>query len=363
MNLFFFIAVFCLTFSQAFSEIHHHWINQGDVTVNSYQWEVQDISPFDELLLSWNGSRPEQGHYAFYVSVNADSWSPWLLYAEWGTSFQKSFIFNQEGLPVRVYQDAVEVLEGMKATGFRIKVVSEDNANLSEIDSLHVCISNPNSISYNEAYYSTPSCLVDVQGLSQMALEDSRRERLCSPTSTTAVVRFLKNDVTLDPIEFAESCWDSGFDIFGNWVFNVAEAYNQVNDSEYSCWVERYENFSGILDSLEKGFPSVISVRGPLPGSALPYKSGHLLAVIGFDAERYEVICMDPAFKTNTETVVRYKLNDLLKAWERRKNVAYVFTHAKRRRGEGVSQKGSGLTFGHFWQKESPENGHIIALP
>ena len=70
----------------------------------------------------------------------------------------------------------------------------------------------------------------------------------------------------------------------------------------------------------------MISVRGPLPGSALPYKSGHLLVVIGFDAEEKEVICMDPAFNTNAETRVRYKLYDLLQAWKRRKNVAYTFS-------------------------------------
>lgn len=154
MKFFLVIAVFCLTFSQGFSEIHHHRINQSNVTANSYQWEVQEISPFDELLLSWNGSRPEQGHYAFYVSINADSWSPWLLYAEWGAGAQKGFISNQEGVPVRVFQDAVEVMEGMKGNRFRIKVVSESRANLSELDSFHACISNPNSISYNKSYYS-----------------------------------------------------------------------------------------------------------------------------------------------------------------------------------------------------------------
>lgn len=116
-----------------------------------------------------------------------------------------------------------------------------------------------------------------------MGLRDGRNGHLRSPTATTAVIRFLNEDSSLDPLEFAESCWDADFDIFGNWVFNVAEAYNRSKNSDYLCWVERYDDFLEILKSLESGFPTVISVRGPLPGSAKPYSNGHLLAVIGFD--------------------------------------------------------------------------------
>jgi len=309
--------------------MHHHYVSNQNIDNNSCWWIEQDTHSFEELLVTWNAMRPKYGHYSIYVSVNTGKWSPWLLYAQWGKNFQKGFISTKENTAVRVYQDAIETLGGKIGNGFRVKIIAENGADISNIRSIHVCASSPSLISpKTNALKINTSYLLDVKGLSQMALMDERRNRLCSPTSTTAIVRFLKNEENLNPILFAESCWDSSFDIFGNWVFNVAEAFNQIRNPSYSCWVERLDSFQNILESLKEGFPVVISVRGPLPGSAQPYKSGHLLSVIGFDNKTNEAICMDPAFDNDKETRVRYKLDDLLKAWSRRKNVAYIFRNS-----------------------------------
>ncbi|PCI78027.1 hypothetical protein COB21_01665 [Candidatus Aerophobetes bacterium] len=324
-----FLSIFSLLFIplfSVFSEMHHHYIKHTDTPNDSFLWTKQNIVPFEELLITWNASRPTQGHYSIYVSLNTQKWSPWLVYAKWGSDFQKGAISKLENVPVRVYQDAVETLEGEVGHGFKIKVIAENGADISNLKSIHVCSSKPSSIAISSSNMDThDSYHLAVDGLSQMALMDERGNRLCSPTSTTAVVRFLKNEHILNPLQFAENVWDASFDIFGNWVFNVAEAYNQINSPLISCWVERLNGFQNILDSLKEGFPVVISVRGPLPGSAQPYKNGHLLAVIGFENKTREVICMDPAFDTDDETTVRYNLDDLMTAWNRRKNVAYIF--------------------------------------
>lgn len=314
----------CLQLSWACAQMHHHLVDK--VHDDSYEWIVNSIDPFEELLISWNSNRPQQGHYTIYVSVDTGEWSPWLTYAEWGKNYQKGFISTPEHVPVKVYQDAVAIAPEYQGLGFKIKVVAEGGASLSGLNSLHVCSSNPSLIINHDAYYSRSSTCLKVEGLSQMALNDSRNGRLCSPTSTTAVVRYFNGDRLLDPIDFAESCYDSGFDIFGNWVFNAAEAYNRLVN--YHVWVERYTDFSEILDSLDRGVPTVISVRGPLSNSASAYKNGHLMVVIGFDENTQEVICMDPAFLSDEETIVRYPLNELLQASGRRKNIAYVFKKA-----------------------------------
>lgn len=320
------IFLLLMPFSSLRSEMHHHFINNQNITNDSYCWIERNVSPFEELLISWNATRPDCGHYSIYISINTGRWSPWLLYAQWGSSFQKGNISSQKKASVRVYQDAVETLKEKTGKGFKIKVTAENGANISSLKSIHVCATNFNKENSSpKTFKADTSYLLDVDGLSQMALIDERRNRLCSPTSTTAVIRFLKKETTLDPIQFAENVWDASFDIFGTWVFNVAEAYNQINNQSYSCWVERLDSFQNILDSLKEGFPVVISVRGPLPNSAQAYKSGHLLVVIGFDAKTKEVICMDPAFDTDNQTRVRYPLEDLTKAWKRRKNVSYIF--------------------------------------
>ncbi len=319
------MIVFLTSASFMHAKMHHHEIISDKITANSYCWENVE-GHFNELLISWNALRPQQGYYAIYVSVKTEEWSPWLLYAQWGKDFQMGCSSKESSGKVYVHQDAVNLINDLTATGFKIKIVGEEGAEVQNFHSLHVCSSIINEITTKPYTKPTKSTTLNVEGISQMALDDARRERLCSPTSTTAVVRFLQEKRTAQPIDFAEKSWDQGFDIFGNWVFNVVEAYHRLPTGKYHCWVERCESFDTVFKTLEKGLPCVISIRGPLEGSALPYSSGHLLAVIGYDCETNEVLCMDPAFPNDESTKVRYPLDDLITAWSRRKNVAYVFS-------------------------------------
>lgn len=286
-------------------------------------WKEENLEPFDELILSWNGMRPLEGRFFFYVSVKTDHWSPWLHYATWGNDGQSSFDFKLTEAPVKVYQDAVEVLDGQKATGFQIKVVCEGEASLGELHGIHVYTNSDKDLAREESK-ALASVFLEVPGLSQMVLNHVRYKHLCSPTSTTAVVRYLSNHSSVDPIDFAENVWDRGFDIYGNWVFNVAQASNHLGSGWFS-WVERLGGFNDIYKSLIKGIPVVVSVKSPLPGSAQVYSQGHLIVITGFDALKQKIICMDPAFSKDDETHVAYDLTDFLQAWARRGRIAYIF--------------------------------------
>lgn len=288
------------------------------------KWKEENLIPFDELILSWNALRPVEGTFLFYVSVKTNEWSPWLLYASWGSEGQSSFLSTTQEMPIRVYQDTLEVMEGEKATAFQIKIMTEGQATLNCMHGLHV-YTNGNKVQDTKktACYSN-SFYLKVPGLSQMTVNHSRHTDLCSPTSTTAVIRYLSNHATLDPAIFAQNVWDCGFDIFGNWVLNVAQASTHLG-IEWDCWVERLDGFDTIYHYLSQGTPVVVSVRGPLPGSALPYSTGHLIAVIGYDALNQKVICMDPAFPSDEQTHVFYDLSDFLHAWSRRGEIAYLF--------------------------------------
>lgn len=287
------------------------------------EWKEENLNPFDELILSWNAERPNKGKFLFYVRVKTKEWSPWLLYALWGHEGQSSFSSADEDTAVKVYQDTLEMMKG-KATAFQIKVVPQEGAHLSSIYGLHVYINSGKGS--QKTAPSLTSITLKVPGLSQMALDHVRHADLCSPTSTTAVTRYLANDDTIDPLFFAEHVWDSGFDIFGNWVFNVAQASTYLGN-RWSCWVERLQGFNDIHCYINQGTPVIVSVRGPLPGSAQAYAKGHLLVVMGYDSINQRVICMDPAFPQDHETHVSYALSDFMEAWSRRGNVAYIFTN------------------------------------
>ena len=296
-------------------------LHQGSVR---NEWREENLPPFDELMISWNAARPAKGRYLFYVSAKLEAWSPWFLYAVWGSEGQSSFLSELEESSIRVYQDALEVLEGKKATGFQMRVVLDGDASLEDLHSLHVYINSDRSEkSFQETSYSHPIYL-QVAGLSQMILHHDRYDDLCSPTSTAAVLRYLSSNKGIDPVEFAERVWDNGFDIFGNWVFNVAEAFTELGQ-EWSCWVERFNSFHEIYQKLDQGIPVIVSVKGPLVGSFLYYTGGHLMAVIGYDPDNQRVICMDPAAPSDEEAHISYALSDFLQAWSGRGRVVYVF--------------------------------------
>lgn len=289
------------------------------------EWGEEHVLPFDELILSWNAARPINGKYLFYVSVKTDEWSSPLLYASWGCEGQSSYSNTNPDSTVKVYQDALEVLEGKKANAFQIDIVADDGASLSDVHAIHVYTNGDKGAHQEETISDEQPIYLQVPKLSQMVLNHERHTSFCSPTSTTAVVRYLLNEDSIDPVNFAQHVWDSGFDIYGNWVFNVAQASVELGSS-WNAWVERLNGFDAIYQRLQQGTPVVVSVRGPLPGSAIPYKQGHLIAVIGYDPLSQKVICMDPAFPENAETHVRYDLTDFVQAWGRRGNIAYIFS-------------------------------------
>jgi hypothetical protein len=295
--------------------LYHHILPPNPFP--SYEWGVENIPPFKELLISWNALRPTLGHYAIDVAVlRNESWSSWLPYAEWGVNFQRGFVLEKES--VRVDQDTVMVAS---ARGFRIRVRAEEGAAMETFRALHVCANE------RKEGAKTPLISISLQVplLSQMALQDPRRKRLCSPTSLTAVLRFLRPQHLLDPLQMAERVWDQTSDIYGNWVLNVAEGYAQLQ-GKWFCWAERLSGFDSVLASLHQKVPLVLSVRGPLLGSAQLYERGHLLVVKGCDAEARKVLCMDPAFETDAKTDVTYDLDDFIAAWQRRGRLAYVFS-------------------------------------
>jgi hypothetical protein len=305
------IISLCLLVSSVHAQMSHRNQAQG-------VWEVDGLEPFNEWMLTWNTARPLDKDYQFYVSVKTDEWSPWLPYAIWGANGQSSHNVQSPDGKVKVFQDTLEIMNG-KATGFRFYVNPS-----SERISLHAYT---NGDLQSESPKELASVILPVDGLSQIALDHPRARHLCSPTSTTAVVRFLLGQQEIDPILFAADVWDRGFDIYGNWVFNAAEAATLLGPA-YHVWVERLSGFEAIHQKLMTGTPVVVSIRGPLKGSALPYEQGHLVAVIGYDALERKVFCIDPAFPTDAETKVSYPLEDFLQAWNRRGRVAYCFLTA-----------------------------------
>jgi hypothetical protein len=313
-----------LTFNLCASQISHHSMTEKAQIESSYIWQEDHLQLFDELIVSWDAQRPEKGSYTIAVSLFNKTWSPWLDYAFWGVENQYTYDqYDAEGT-FKTYQDAVEMLNGEKATGFKICIKANDGASLEPFRNLHACTTALKEHLVSEGDRESAFIELPVIGLSQIALPDERNMRLCSPTSTTAVINFLSPTLQVDPLTFADAIRDSAFDIYGNWVLNTAQASYLLGPT-WSCYVARLTSFDQILQHLNKGIPVVVSVKGPINGGADPYASGHLIVVRGYDPESQKVLCMDPGFPQDQLTLMNYSLEDFMTAWRRRSGIVYLF--------------------------------------
>jgi len=281
--------------------------------------ELISLEPFNELILSWNGYRPPQGRWVFYVSLYNGSWSPYIKYAEWGAASQKTF---QRSLSnISTHQDVIAPQKGY-ATGFRYVVKSEEGASLNTLHNISIFCRDTALFEIKPPQNLSSICLERVFPHSQMALSHPRHRDLCSPTSTTAAINFLLKKKEVNPLEIAQKVHDSEFDIYGNWILNTAAAYEALGGN-YQTFVARLPDFTFVHQQLIKALPVIVSVKGPLPGAPLPYERGHLILLIGYSDG--QVLCMDPAFNTDAETLISYPLEPFLEAWGARRNLAYLF--------------------------------------
>ena len=285
------------------------------------------IPQFTQIIFSWNAFRPATGKLTFYSQVRdkeTKKWdTKWHKMVEWGNDVQQSF-FSRGNASVFQYA-RLEALGKKGGDGFRIKVEADNHHDLSLVKHLHVALSNFKAFEqepYKERAKGLKSFMLNnVPQESQMILEHPKANVLCSPTSMSMIVGSLvKKDV--DPLAFAHSVHDTGLNIYGNWAFNMAHAFEKCG-GKAAFYATRLDSFTDLYKLLKKKIPVAVSIRGPIKGSATPYAKGHLLVVVGWDAKKKEVICHDPAFDTIDEVYTRYDIHEFIVAWERSRRLTY----------------------------------------
>ncbi len=323
-----------------FSKTLSHFIslsNELDANVNSYIWEDIAPIPFDELIISWNAKRPEQGHITFWTSVQYGSqWSPWHRQASWGATKQRSFV-NKLHQHVHTKHVRVELQRNQSACAFRVKAIFHDGATIDNLHAMFACCSYQSYFRPTRSHVNYPklfesSNAIEIPLISQMLIDHHRYQDLCAPTSLSMVTshfnqKFLSTypnstDEFYDyALKFAGKVHDYGIDIYGNWQLNAAQAYDACEGAVFFR-VERLNSFDDLYSLLRHKVPVIVSVRR-LKGGATPYANGHILVVVGWNPETKSVVCHDPAFK-GKEITHEYPLRDFSRAWALSKNLSYV---------------------------------------
>jgi hypothetical protein len=322
-SIFFFIFLSLSSLLKT-AEYFHHSLSPQEKKTSVVTWEKKNTTPFDELIISWDAKRPPRGNYLIKTSLFINNkWSDWLIYAYWDDNNQYTIKDQPAAGSVKAGLAATSVLNGDKAYGFRVQINANEGANLHNFRTIHASSIDRSSHKVDGIIQEPHFIELKVPRLSQMSLGTDDKDRICSPTSLTAVMRYLKGSL-YNPLAIAPHVMDTAWNIYGNWIFNTAQAIHELG-APWHCFVARLKSFNDIIEQLKKGYPVVVSVQGPLPGSASGYESGHLMVIRGYNPHEKKVLCMDPAFPTDDETYVEYNLDDFLIAWQRRLGLAYMF--------------------------------------
>ncbi len=300
------------------------------ITISSSK-EPWHVPHFRQLICSWNAHRPRRGHLRFFARVRNKATSQWLSWhkiAEWGSHTQKSFSNAAKGSSHHFVR--LELDQDLLADAFEIKVHASHGAHLKDMAMVSVTVARPESMAPESAthFKKLPSVLIHCPAISQFLVDHPDAHRICSPVSSTMLVSYLTGK-RINPISFAEKSYDHGLKVYGNWAFNAAHAFEQVQGSHYIA-VARLGSWSDLHALLQKKIPIVVSIRGELAGAPKPYPEGHLLLVIGYNNRTQEVICHDPAQPEAALVKTAYALEPFLRAWERSHRLAYIARPAKR---------------------------------
>ena len=319
-----------------FSTAHTHLLDTKKITAKTYVWASGEVSPFDELILSWNAMRPKKGFFTFKVSLFHDGkWSPLKKLASWGKNMQQTFGFAGKSL-VHTKYVRVEMQKKIFASQFKIEVTAEKGANLSDLHALFASTSHLDAYKKNNKISHLPSVMIkNVPTFTQWVGRHPRRKDFCSPISMFMMVRYFKKTFLCEDVSHrlteeelisgVNQVHDSGLDIYGNWLMNIAHAYQETKGKVFYS-VRRLQDFEALHRYLCQKIPVAVSVRGKLKGGLVPYNNGHFIVVIGWDRKKKMVRCIDPAIKDIKKTERWYSYDDFVTAWGRSRNLSYVST-------------------------------------
>ncbi|MBL0749006.1 peptidase C39 family protein [Nocardioides baculatus] len=149
-------------------------------------------------------------------------------------------------------------------------------------------------------------------------------EAWCSATSTAMVLGYYgisptPTDIAAGHVDAvvdhtAKMVYDHGYRGTGNWAFNTAYAATLVAGDSY---VTRMSGLREAEDLIAAGVPLIVSVafgRNQLTGAPISSSNGHLMVIVGFEADG-DVVVNDPAGATDAEVRRVYDRAQFERIW------------------------------------------------
>lgn len=257
------------------------------------------VPEFDELVPSWNTVTGEGGSLTLEVRVqqgeNWNQWSRWYSFGTWSAARGRGSAEGQKDAFGEVQTDVLKLRGKASTLQYRLTLSGAG----TRLGLLALNTSQRSARMLSQGAVSNQSAwgkVLNVPQRSQM-LYPGGGEVWCSPTSVSMILESYGKNVTVP--QAADGIQDAVYDGTGNWAFNAAYA----GELGLRSFITRLPSLSAAEQYIAAGVPLVVSIswkKGELPGAFLSSSTGHLMVLVGFDANGNPVL-NDPAGPSDTQ--------------------------------------------------------------
>lgn len=268
------------------------------------------VAAFDELVPSWNSSTGGGGSVSVEVRAQlAGGWSKWYSFGRWRAAEGRSSQNGQKDVQGQVMTDTLRL--SAKASAYQYRVTLRGAGTSVRLLAFNTSDRSKRTAALGQAGDKRAwGKINDVPQRSQMIYPDGG-EVWCSPTSVSMILASYGVNVTVP--QAAHGMYDKAYEGTGNWPFNTAYAGEQG----MRAFVTRLPNLVAAEKYTAAGFPLAVSLgwkKGELPGAPLSWSEGHLMVLVGFDAQGNPVL-NDPAAPNNDTVRRTYPRATFEKLW------------------------------------------------
>jgi hypothetical protein len=295
--------------------------------------EITTAFHFKEAIVSWNASTPAGSWVEIQFRAQYGSrWSKWYVLGVWASddsTIQRHSVQSQGDSDGFVAVDTF-VSSNKKATTnkfqLKLRLFSANGTAGPVVRNASVAYSSQIPKSAVASQPGLSNTVLPVLGCSQMVYPDGG-EVWCSPTSTSMILAYWTNNIDPNSCETrvraaVAGVFDWIYDGHGNWPFNTAYAATQVatrngTTQQLEGYVARFTSLTQAEAFIAAGVPVIMSIawgKGELSGADIESTNGHLLVLVGFDAQGNPIV-NDPASPDNASVQRTYLRSEFEPLW------------------------------------------------
>ena len=285
--------------------------------------EVPSAFPYKSAIASWNASTPMGSWIEVQFRAKyAERWTKWYVLGIWAadtSTVTRHSVQDQKDSDGSVADDTfIAPAEARPTDKFQLKLrLFSVNGTVSpRVRNAAVAYSTaiPKAAAVSAGNPALWNCSLDVPQFSQMVYPDGGSV-WCSPTSTSMVLSFLENykgEPAPRVHTAVDGVYDWIFDGHGNWPFNTAFA----STFGYEGYIARFTSLAKAEEFIAAGVPVIMSIawkKGDLTNADLDQTNGHLVVLVGFDAQGNLIVndSASPANETVRRTYLRSEFEPL----------------------------------------------------